>query len=181
MLRFPGPTGDPRICAAFRMTPATKSACSVGKWRMPSGAQGHIPEPGQKLETLSTEGHFYVHIWDFNKRAIARSENSYNPDSPDLFIRKPGGVTQSYFDGEIISNHPYTTTVYRTPFMMGGSRGLFLEQDRLILTSVRPGTVDIQVVSPVRMEVESDFTPYKSISVAQDEQRVTMPRATSLV
>ncbi|KAG1898368.1 uncharacterized protein F5891DRAFT_1239269 [Suillus fuscotomentosus] len=118
----------------------------------------HSPEPGQRLEKLSAAGHFYIHIWDFNKRAITRSGNFYNPDSPDLLVRKPGGVVQSCFDEEIISNHPYTATVCRAPFLTYGLRELFLEQDRLILTSVQPGTVDIQVVSPVQMDVGSDFT-----------------------
>ncbi|KAG2368628.1 hypothetical protein BDR07DRAFT_1048082 [Suillus spraguei] len=39
--------------------------------------QDRTPEPGQRLEKLSVEGFFYVHIWDFN-RAIARSERSDN-------------------------------------------------------------------------------------------------------
>ncbi|KAG1793573.1 uncharacterized protein BJ212DRAFT_1307101 [Suillus subaureus] len=52
----------------------------------------YTPEAGQRLEKLSPQDHFYVHIWDFNKRAIARLENFYNPDSPGLLIRKPGRV-----------------------------------------------------------------------------------------
>ncbi|KAG2139172.1 uncharacterized protein EDB93DRAFT_703106 [Suillus bovinus] len=98
--------------------------------------QDHPAEPGQRLQSLPTAGHFYVHIWDFNNRAIAHSDTLYNFGSPDLLIRKPGGVAQSCFDEEIISNHRYTATVYRTPFSTQGFHEFFLEQDRLVLTSV---------------------------------------------
>ncbi|KAG2365596.1 hypothetical protein BDR07DRAFT_1607433 [Suillus spraguei] len=110
--------------------------------------QDHTPEPGQRLEELPADGHFYIHIWDFNTRLIARSEHIYNTDSSNLPIRKPGVVTQSCFDEEIISNHPYTAVAYRTPFPTNGFRQLFLEQDRLTLIWSRIGAVDIQVVSP---------------------------------
>jgi len=97
--------------------------------------QDRVPDPGQRLVGLSTEGYFYVHIWDFNKRVIARSESVNDPDSPDLFICKPGRMTDSFGD-DIFSNHAYTATVCRTPFPTRGSR-LFLELDRLTLTWVR--------------------------------------------
>ncbi|KAG1865453.1 hypothetical protein DFJ58DRAFT_864483 [Suillus subalutaceus] len=116
--------------------------------------QDHTPEPGQRLEELPDEGHFYIHIWDFNTRLITRSEHIYNPDSSDLPIRKPGVVIQSCFDEDIISNHPYTAIACRTPFPTNGFRKMFLEQDRLTLTWSRIGAVDIQVVSPAQTEVE---------------------------
>jgi hypothetical protein len=97
--------------------------------------QDRIPDPGQRLEGLSTEGYFYVHIWDFNKRLIARSESINDPDSPDLLIRKPIKMADSFGD-DIFSNHAYTAIVCHTPFPTYGSK-LFLEQDRLTLTWVR--------------------------------------------
>ncbi|KAG2035713.1 hypothetical protein BDR03DRAFT_961951 [Suillus americanus] len=73
--------------------------------------QDRTPDPGQRLEGPSAEGYFYVHIWDFNKRVIARSESINDPDSPDFFICKPARKTDS---GDIFSNHAYTATVCRT-------------------------------------------------------------------
>ncbi|KAG2337776.1 hypothetical protein BDR05DRAFT_1001339 [Suillus weaverae] len=107
------------------------------------------PEPGQRLGGLPIDGYFYVHIWDFNKRAIDRSENTYNPNSPDFLIRKSGRLVGSCYDGEIISNHPYTATVCRTPFSTRGFDTIFLEQDWLTFTMARL----IQVLSPVQTEV----------------------------
>ncbi|KAG1854881.1 hypothetical protein F4604DRAFT_1932529 [Suillus subluteus] len=51
--------------------------------------QDRTPDPGQRLEGPSAEGYFYVHIWDFSKRVIARSESINDPNSPDFFICKP--------------------------------------------------------------------------------------------
>jgi hypothetical protein len=94
------------------------------------------PEPGQRLEELplSTESHFYVHIWDFNKRVIAREEKSCDHTSQiqNPIIRKPGRLA-SCFDSDIISNHPYIASVCRTPFPSHDFGGLSFEQDRLIL------------------------------------------------
>ncbi|KAG0700879.1 hypothetical protein DFH29DRAFT_1080394 [Suillus ampliporus] len=111
----------------------------------------HTPEPGESMEKLSIDSdcRFYVHIWDFNKRAIARSKHIHGPDSPDLLIRKPGRLVKSDYDVEIITDHPYTATVCHTSFSARGLHRLFLEQDRLTLIWVRPGAVDIQVISPV--------------------------------
>ncbi|KAG1825238.1 hypothetical protein EV424DRAFT_684447 [Suillus variegatus] len=97
--------------------------------------QDHIRDPGQTLEGLSSEGYFYVHIWDFNKRVIARSESVNDPDSPDLRICKSGEMIDS-FGEDIFSNRAYIATVCRTPFPTAGSR-IFLEQDRLTVTWVR--------------------------------------------
>ncbi|KAG2035718.1 hypothetical protein BDR03DRAFT_961990, partial [Suillus americanus] len=72
--------------------------------------QDRITDPGQRLEGLSTKGYFYVHIWDFNKRVIARSESVNDPDSPDLLIYKLGRMTNS-FGEDILSNRAYTATV----------------------------------------------------------------------
>ncbi|KAG2050322.1 hypothetical protein BDR06DRAFT_1023293 [Suillus hirtellus] len=83
--------------------------------------QDRIPDPGQTLEGLSSEGYFYVHIWDFNKRVIARPENVNNPDSPDLRICNPGRMID-YFGEDIVSNRAYIATVCRTPFPTAGSR-----------------------------------------------------------
>ncbi|KAG0700283.1 hypothetical protein DFH29DRAFT_932997 [Suillus ampliporus] len=110
--------------------------------------QDGIPELGQRLQGLSTNSRFYVHILDFNKRAIARAENMYDTDSPHLPVRKP-----DYFDGAIISNHPYTATVCRTPFSSSRFDRLFLEHDRLTLTWLRNNTIRIRVVSPLQMDL----------------------------
>jgi hypothetical protein len=94
------------------------------------------PEPGQRLEELplSTESHFYVHIWDFNKRVIAREEKSCDRTSQiqNPIIRKPGRLA-SCFDSDIILNHPYIASVCRTPFPSHDFGGLSFEQDRLVL------------------------------------------------
>ncbi|OJA16319.1 hypothetical protein AZE42_08374 [Rhizopogon vesiculosus] len=90
-----------------------------------------IPEHGAAVETSSdNQDHFYVHIWDFNKRAIARAENDHDRSSPDPLIRTPGQLTRSCFVGNIISNHPYTAT------------------DRLILSWLTDHSLRIQVVCP---------------------------------
>ncbi|KAG1753373.1 hypothetical protein EDB19DRAFT_826196 [Suillus lakei] len=110
------------------------------------------PEVGQTLEGHSTGTCFYVHILDFNKRAIARAENIYDPDSLTRIICKP-----DYFDRPIISNRPYIATVCRTHFSPHCFARLFLEHDRLTLTWLRNGAIHIQVVSPVQTEVGSDL------------------------
>ncbi|KAG1879554.1 hypothetical protein C8R48DRAFT_686078 [Suillus tomentosus] len=117
--------------------------------------QDHIPNPGQRLEGLSSEGYFYVHIWDFNKRVIARSECVNDPDSPGLRICKPGRIIDS-FGEDIVSNRAYIATVCRTPFPTAGSR-IFLEQDRLTVTRARNHEVNIQVISPIQTDVGSDI------------------------
>ncbi|KAG2107048.1 uncharacterized protein F5147DRAFT_761525 [Suillus discolor] len=118
--------------------------------------QDHIPDPGQRLEGLSSEDYFYVHIWDFNKRVIARSESVNNPDSPDLRICKSGQMVDS-FGEDIFSNRAYIATVCHTPFPTAGS-SIFLEQDRLTVTWARHGEISIRVISPIQTEVGSDVT-----------------------
>ncbi|KAG2125406.1 hypothetical protein DEU56DRAFT_825476 [Suillus clintonianus] len=113
------------------------------------------PEPGQRVEALSSD-HFYVHIWDFNKRFIARSQNTHDPDSPDVVICKPGRFPQSCFDEDLTSNHPYTASVCPEPFSMHRFDRFFLEQDRLTLIWLSAIVVDIRVISPVPMEVLLD-------------------------
>ncbi|OAX38824.1 hypothetical protein K503DRAFT_132490 [Rhizopogon vinicolor AM-OR11-026] len=108
-----------------------------------------IPESGATLEGFSDDqGHFYVHIWNFNKRLIARAENTYDRSSPDPHIRKLGQLTQSCF-GDMILTHHYTATVCRTPFMANRFERLLLEQDRLILSWLPTSSLDIQMVYPV--------------------------------
>ncbi|KAG1847602.1 hypothetical protein F4604DRAFT_1975550 [Suillus subluteus] len=108
--------------------------------------QNHALEPGQRLEELPAEGSFYVHIWDFN-RTIAHSEHSDNVhdrNSPDRLIRRPGRLTQSYFDdddGNIITDHPYATAVCPTGFSTHYFDRFFLEQDRL--TSIWVGVLSM--------------------------------------
>jgi len=99
--------------------------------------------PGERVNQ-HFQDHYYVHIWDFNKRIIARAENGYDCSSPVALIRKPDRVLadQTCFVGDIISNHPYIATVCRTPFKTHDRDSLFLEQDRLTLTWVRPLVVD---------------------------------------
>ncbi|KAG1800433.1 uncharacterized protein HD556DRAFT_1305190 [Suillus plorans] len=117
--------------------------------------QDHIRDPGQTLEGLSSEGYFYVHIWDFNKRVIARSESVNDPDSPDLRICKSGQMIDSF--GEDIFSNAYIATVCCTPFPTAGSR-IFLEQDRLTVTWARHDEISIRVISPTQTEVDPDLT-----------------------
>ncbi|KAG2133274.1 uncharacterized protein EDB93DRAFT_1331522 [Suillus bovinus] len=111
------------------------------------------PEPGQRVEALSIEGQFYVHIWDFNKRLIARSENIHDPNLPGVVIRKPVWFAQSCLDEDFTSNRPYMASVCAEPFSMHYLDRIFLEQDRLTVTRSPPSLIDIQVFSPVPMEV----------------------------
>ncbi|KAG1744119.1 uncharacterized protein EDB91DRAFT_210809 [Suillus paluster] len=121
--------------------------------------QDRTPEPGERLEALSTNDRFYVHIWDFNRRAIARSEHTCDPDSPNLFVRKPGRLAELPLCRKITSNNPYIATVCHTSFSTRNFSGLFLDQDRFTMTWLRSGSVvDIQVVSPAHTEVGSDPT-----------------------
>jgi hypothetical protein len=98
----------------------------------------HTPEPGQRPEEnpLSSQKHVYVHIWDFNKRIIARAQSTCDRSSQNPLIRVPGRLTQSCFDGDIISNHPYTAAVCHTPFPSEHFGGLFFEHDRFTLNWV---------------------------------------------
>ncbi|KAG0693448.1 hypothetical protein DFH29DRAFT_964084 [Suillus ampliporus] len=82
--------------------------------------QDRILKPEERPEGLSAEGCFYVHIFDFNKRAISRSANICEPDSLDLLVRKSGELTPVRYSG--ISNHPYIVPVCR-----GNFHSLFLE------------------------------------------------------
>ncbi|KAG1885312.1 uncharacterized protein F5891DRAFT_1064550 [Suillus fuscotomentosus] len=125
----------------------------------------HTPEPGQRVEALSPEGNFYIHIWDFNKRLIARSENTHDPDSPEVVIRKPGRFAQSCFDEDLAFNRPYIASVCAEPFSMRHFDRVFLEQDRLTLTRLPVGFVDIQVVSPISMEVGLEHERHREESL----------------
>jgi hypothetical protein len=98
------------------------------------------PEPGERVEEFSDLGDFYVHIWDFNKRTVARAENVSDRDLP---IHKSGLVTQSCFIG---TDRRYTATICRTPFTMRGFQELFLEEDRLTLTWVSFSIMDIAML-----------------------------------
>lgn len=128
----------------------SKIAYALPRYALPRDL---TPKVGKTLEGLRAETCFYVHILDFNKRAIARAENIYDPDSPTRFICK----LSDYIHGPVISNRPYIATVCRTRFLPNYFSGLFLEHDRLTLTWLRDGTVHIQVVSPVQTEVSSDL------------------------
>ncbi|KAG2125395.1 hypothetical protein DEU56DRAFT_573527 [Suillus clintonianus] len=86
---------------------------------------GHLTP--ELARTLEGQPCFYVHIWDFNKRVIARAENIHDPDSPIHLIHKSDDP-----DG----SPPYIATVYRTPHPNHVFRKLFLEHDRLTLTWV---------------------------------------------
>jgi len=93
------------------------------------------PKPGERPEKLSNDtGHFYVHIWDFNTRTILRAENARDCNTSDSLIHKPDRLVKSPFVEPMVSDHPYTATVCRTPFVMDRFVTLFLEQDQLILT-----------------------------------------------
>ena len=102
----------------------------------------YVPEPGQRLEGFSTDAdYFYVHIWDFNDRAIARAENACYRNSQRPLICRPGDIAQSALLADTLSDRPYIATVCRTPFKFDGfdilDLNLFLEQDRFTLTWVR--------------------------------------------
>ncbi|OAX38820.1 hypothetical protein K503DRAFT_856435 [Rhizopogon vinicolor AM-OR11-026] len=110
------------------------------------------PEPGESLAGFWIDHvHFYVHIWDFNKRLIARVENTYDRgSSPSLsLIRTPGRIARSCFVEDITSNQPYIATVCRTPFTARRFERLFLQQDRFILSWDGPDLPGIQVIYPV--------------------------------
>jgi hypothetical protein len=91
------------------------------------------PQPGERVEGLSSTDDFYVHIWDFNKRFIARAKNAYDHSSPGPLVRRPGELASSCLIEDVIWNRAYTATVCRTPFESRGFNRLFLEQDRFIL------------------------------------------------
>ena len=99
--------------------------------------QDHVPEPGERLKGFTNrDDYFYVHIWDFNKRIIARAENSHNCSPLNGLVCKPGQLAQSCFTEDVVSEHPYIATVCRTPFSTHFFHKLFLEQERFILTRV---------------------------------------------
>jgi hypothetical protein len=96
----------------------------------------HTPRPGERVEGFSDQDYFYVHIWDFNKRFIAREKNAHDRSSPGPLVRRTGRPATSCLVGDVISNRAYTATVCRMPFEKDEFDRLFLEQDRLILTWV---------------------------------------------
>ncbi|OAX37297.1 hypothetical protein K503DRAFT_857449 [Rhizopogon vinicolor AM-OR11-026] len=110
------------------------------------------PEPGERLEGFSVTHEVYdgfrVHIWDFNKRVIARAKNDHDRNARGLLVRKPGRLVTSCLVGKSISDRTYTATVCRTNFQKPCFDRLFLEQDQLILTWSRAGSLRIQVVCP---------------------------------
>ena len=93
----------------------------------------HTPEPGERVEGIYKQDHFYVHIWDFNKRVAARAESS---NDHRVLVRKPGLVAQSCFVGDMFSDRRYMAAVCRSRFAVRGFKRIFLEQDRLTLTWV---------------------------------------------
>jgi hypothetical protein len=90
----------------------------------------HTP---QHEEIMEDTDYFYVHIWDFNKRFIARAKNAYDHSSPGPLVRRPDQLASPWLIGDVISNRAYTATVCRTPFESREFNRLFLEQDRFIL------------------------------------------------
>ncbi|KAG2358865.1 hypothetical protein BDR07DRAFT_1488865 [Suillus spraguei] len=111
----------------------------------------HLPDPGQRPEGLSTGGYFYVHIWDFNKRVIARSQCINDANSPDLLICKPDQMPVC-IGKDMFSNRAYAATICHTRFPTNGSR-IFLEQDQFTVTWTDDDEISISVISPVQMEV----------------------------
>jgi hypothetical protein len=105
--------------------------------------QYRTPGPGQRVERLSGQDRFYVHIWDFNKRAIARAKNA---NDRSFLIRRPGPVADSCSVEKIFSDRHYTTAVCRTAFEMLGFERLFLESDRLTLTWVSFLIMDVAML-----------------------------------
>jgi hypothetical protein len=92
-----------------------------------------LPDLDKDQKKIPSQKHVYVHIWDFNKRVIARAQNTCDRTLQNPLIRLPGRLTQSCFDGDIISNHPYTAAVCHTPFPSEHFGGLFFEHDRFTL------------------------------------------------
>ena len=122
----------------------------------------YVPEPGQRLGGFSTRpdpfepdhfstdaDYFYVHIWDFNDRAIARAENACQRNSQRPLICRPGDIAQSDLSEDTLLDRPYIATVCRTPFKIDGFHisdlNLFLEQDRFTLTWVRLLVMNIAI------------------------------------
>ncbi|KAG2357425.1 hypothetical protein BDR07DRAFT_1490690 [Suillus spraguei] len=147
-----GDKNDPSSSGMFIQVINWRKGYAYNQNGLRSSARSYS-NPGQRLEGLSTEGYFYVHIWDFNKRVIARSEYINDPKSPDLLICKPGPMPGS-FGEDILPNHAYTATICHTPFPTRGS-SLFLEQDRLTLTWAQQNEISIQVISSVQTEAET--------------------------
>ncbi|KAG1856410.1 hypothetical protein F4604DRAFT_1210299 [Suillus subluteus] len=122
--RFLGQNGVSDMRTAFRIAQATESVCWAVKW--PMLFLDIVP---LNLDKDATDDCFYVHIWHFNKRVTARSENTYNSSPPDLLIHKPGRLIGACYNEEIIPNHPYIATV--CPFFTRSLDMFFLEQGRL--------------------------------------------------
>ncbi|KAG2130838.1 uncharacterized protein EDB93DRAFT_1179126 [Suillus bovinus] len=79
--------------------------------------------------------------------------NIHDPNLPGVVIRKPVWFAQSCLDEDFTSNRPYMASVCAEPFSMHYLDRIFLEQDRLTVTRSPPSLIDIQVFSPVPMEV----------------------------
>jgi hypothetical protein len=92
------------------------------------------PTPGHRLEALSTDGHFYVHMWDFNQRVVARSKSI--PDS-DHLIHQPAQLAHPCYKSAFCSDLSYVATVCHESFPTRDFGGLFLEQERFTLTWIR--------------------------------------------
>ncbi|KAG1823928.1 uncharacterized protein BJ212DRAFT_1296446 [Suillus subaureus] len=107
------------------------------------------PTPGHRLEALSADGRFHVHMWDFNQKVIARSKSISDSDLPGHLICKPACLGHTCYNSDFSSNRSYTATVCHESFPTRDFERLFLEQDRFTLTWVRPDAVDIKVVSPI--------------------------------
>jgi hypothetical protein len=123
----------------------------------------YTPEPGQRVKRY--QNHFYVHIWDFNKRVITREKNVHDFSSPGPLIRKPGLIAQSScFVEDLITHLPYTTAVCRTPFKMSGFNMLFLEQDRFTLTWVGLLVVGVRNDVLMRQNCSRDLITARSTS-----------------
>jgi hypothetical protein len=98
------------------------------------------PQPGDRVRGFYSgeqEGdEFFVHIWDFNMRGIARAKHAHDRSSSDHLFRKPGRIASSCLAGDVISNRTYTATVSHASFARRCFDRLFLEHDRLTLTWV---------------------------------------------
>lgn len=156
LVEVPWTEWGPQYTCCFRHHPSYQISVFGSKIAYALPRNVHPWELNYKVgerQALASHDRFYVHILDFNQRAIARAENIYGPDSPTYFTCKPS----EYRHAPAISTRPYIVTVCHARFSPFCLSGLFLEHDRLTLTWLRNDTVYIQVVSPVQMELDSDL------------------------
>lgn len=129
------------------------------------------PTPGHRLEALSTDGRFYVHIWDFNQRVVARSKSISDSNSLDHLIRKPPFLAHTFYKSDFSSNHSYTTTVCHTSFPTRDFEGLFLEHDRFTLTWVRRSWLQHTTFNAIPLRFDLTRLIFRSFPLTLHQRR----------